>query len=140
MFPLFLLMNEGVFMNVEGQDGAVSSRRQALGQASGWLAAAGLAVVAVAPTVAYADPLAADNDADDVVKRIAAQSAAVNEAARAKKAKEAPKEKGDGGKSLVGLAAAGGVVLTLPFFLPNLMRIGTKLTSGGEDDGYGKKR
>eukprot|EP00586_Coscinodiscus_wailesii_P011896 CAMPEP_0172490642 /NCGR_PEP_ID=MMETSP1066-20121228/21148_1 /TAXON_ID=671091 /ORGANISM="Coscinodiscus wailesii, Strain CCMP2513" /LENGTH=162 /DNA_ID=CAMNT_0013259215 /DNA_START=126 /DNA_END=614 /DNA_ORIENTATION=+ len=117
--------------NGSGED-SVSSRRQALGHISGWAAAA--ATIASAPTIVYAD------DADDTVKRIAAQSAAANEAARAKKEKEAAAKAEGGGTNLVGLAAAGGVVLTLPFFLPNLQRLGTKLGSGGESDGYGKKK
>ena len=82
-----------------------------------------------------------DESAEDMVARIAAKSAAANEAARAKADKEAAQKAGakDGSSNLVLGVGAAGVALTLPFFLPNLLRLGSKLSSGGEDDGYGKR-
>mmetsp|Transcript_5407 Transcript_5407/g.12942 ORF Transcript_5407/g.12942 Transcript_5407/m.12942 type:complete len:165 (+) Transcript_5407:260-754(+) len=82
-----------------------------------------------------------DESAEDMVARIAAKSAAANDAARAKADKEAAQKAGakDGSSNLVLGVGAAGVALTLPFFLPNLLRLGSKLSSGGEDDGYGKR-
>lgn len=84
-----------------------------------------------------------DESADDMVKRIAAQSASANAAARAKAEKEKlEKESGSGGNSSQALVPAfllASVGLSLPFFLPNLLRLGTKVMSGGENDGYGNK-
>lgn len=48
------------------------------------------------------------------------------------------KEDGEKGKKLLPLILFGGVGLSVPFFLPNLIRLGKKVSSGGEDDGYGK--
>mmetsp|Transcript_4047 Transcript_4047/g.4431 ORF Transcript_4047/g.4431 Transcript_4047/m.4431 type:complete len:146 (+) Transcript_4047:96-533(+) len=42
------------------------------------------------------------------------------------------------GQQLVPAVLFGGTLLSVPFFFPNLLRLGTKLISGGEDDGYGK--
>jgi len=47
------------------------------------------------------------------------------------------KADGDAGKKLVPLIGFGGIALSVPFFLPNLIRLGKKVGSGGEDDGYG---
>jgi hypothetical protein len=98
----------------------------------------------LAAAFAVALPVAAfaDESADDIVKRIAAKSAVANEAARAKALdEEKKKEEGkDAGKLLVPAFLLGGVGLTLPFFLPNLIRLGKKTASLGEDDGYGNKK
>lgn len=124
-------------MGVENNhDAVVSSRRSALLSLGG--AAATFALTsAFAPDAAFAD-----ESAEDMVARIAAQSAAANEAARAKAEKEsAEKAKAkEGSSGLVLGAGAAGVALTLPFFLPNLLRLGSKLGSGGEDDGYGARK
>jgi len=116
-------------------DEAVTSRRSALLSLGGAAAAAAAAVV-VAPNAAFAD-----ESAEDMVARIAAKSAAANDAARAKAEKEAAQKAGakGGSSNLVLGAGAAGVALTLPFFLPNLLRLGSKLGSGGEDDGYGSR-
>lgn len=116
---------------------AVTSRRSALLSLGGAAAAAATAAVVAAPTAALAD-----ESAEDMVARIAAKSAAANEAARAKAEKEAASkaQAKEGSSSLVLGAGAAGVALTLPFFLPNLLRLGSKLSSGGEDDGYGGRR
>jgi len=47
------------------------------------------------------------------------------------------KEDGENGKKKIPYILGGGFLLSLPFFLPNLLRLGTKLGSGGKDDGYG---
>ena len=83
-----------------------------------------------------------DESADDMVKRIAAQSASANAAARAKAEKEKLVKESGGGNSSQALVPAfllASVGLSLPFFLPNLLRLGTKVMSGGENDGYGNK-
>ena len=118
-------------------DEAVTSRRSALLSLGGAAAAAATAAVVAAPTAALAD-----ESAEDMVARIAAKSAAANEAARLKAEKEAASkaQAKEGSSSLVLGAGAAGVALTLPFFLPNLLRLGSKLSSGGEDDGYGARR
>jgi hypothetical protein len=115
-------------------EAAVTSRRSALLSLAG---AAAAAAVVVAPTAAVAD-----ESAEDMVARIAAKSAAANEAARQKAEKEAATkaQAKEGSSSLVLGAGAAGVALTLPFFLPNLLRLGSKLSSGGEDDGYGARK
>jgi hypothetical protein len=112
-------------------DASVVSRRSAM--ATGLAAAFAVAL----PVAAFAD-----ESADDIVKRIAAKSAVANEAARAKALdEEKKKEEGkDAGKLLVPAFLLGGVGLTLPFFLPNLIRLGKKTSSLGEDDGYGNKK
>jgi biotin carboxyl carrier protein len=84
----------------------------------------------------------ADEDSAAMVRRIAAKSEAANEAARAKRIKEEEdaKNSAGNGQSLVTTGLVGSVVLSLPFFLPNLIRLGKKITSGGADDGYGSKK
>lgn len=47
-------------------------------------------------------------------------------------------EQSEEGKGLVGTFLLGSVALSLPFFYKNVLRLGTKITSGGKDDGYGK--
>ena len=113
------------------QDEPLSRRSAVAG-----LAAMGAAALAL-PSMAMAE-----ESADDLVKRIAAKSAAANEAARAKAlTEEQKKEDGkDAGKLLVPAFLLGGIGLTLPFFLPNLIRLGKKGASLGEDDGYGNKK
>jgi len=109
-----------------------ATRREAIES----LATTAAAFAFVAPAVAVGT-----NDADDVVARIAAQNAAKAAAAREQAAVEAskPKKEPTDGKSLVLGAAGASVALSLPFFLPNLLRLGTKLASGGKNDGYGSK-
>mmetsp|Transcript_45549 Transcript_45549/g.138428 ORF Transcript_45549/g.138428 Transcript_45549/m.138428 type:complete len:155 (-) Transcript_45549:1202-1666(-) len=122
-------------LSMAADESANLSRRSALLSIGG--VAASFAATAVSPYPAFAD-----ESSDDMVARIAAKSVAANEAARLKKEKEdAAKAKGkeSGGIAVLGVGAAG-VALTAPFFLPNLLRLGSKLSSGGEDDGYGAKR
>jgi hypothetical protein len=110
-----------------------SSRRAALTTfASGLL-------LATPASMALVD---ADEDSAAMVRRIAAKSEAANVAARTKKIKEEEDAKNNAGKgqNLVATGLVGSVVLSLPFFLPNLIRLGKKVASGGEDDGYGKKK
>ena len=47
------------------------------------------------------------------------------------------KEDAENAKKLVPTILFGGVALSVPFFLPNLLRLGKKFISGGKDDGYG---
>mmetsp|Transcript_11666 Transcript_11666/g.12531 ORF Transcript_11666/g.12531 Transcript_11666/m.12531 type:complete len:156 (-) Transcript_11666:104-571(-) len=47
------------------------------------------------------------------------------------------KEDAENGKKKIPYILGGGFLLSLPFFLPNLLRLGKKLGSGGKDDGYG---
>lgn len=125
--------------HLDCHDAVTTSRRSAL--ATGLLALVTLPVVVAGSTAANA-AVSADESAEDMVERIAAKSAAANAAARAKAAAEEQKkiEGADSGKILVPAFLLGSVGLSLPFFLPNLIRLGTKVASGGEDDGYGKKR
>ena len=111
-------------------DDAVLSRRSAL--------ATGLAGLMVALPIAAANA----ESTDDMVKRIAAQSASANAAARVKAEEQEKKDKeaGEQGKILVPAFLLGSVGLSLPFFLPNLIRLGKKTASMGEDDGYGNKK
>jgi hypothetical protein len=120
-------------------DAATTSRRSAL--ATGLLALVTLPAVVVGTSAANA-AVNPDESAEDMVERIAAKSAAANEAARAKAAAAEQKkiEGADSGKVLVPAFLLGSVGLSLPFFLPNLIRLGKKVASGGEDDGYGTKR
>jgi len=92
----------------------------------------------VTPTTALA-LVDANEDSAAMVRRIAANSEAANVAAKAKKLKEEQdaKNNADSGKNLVAAGLVGSVALSLPFFLPNLIRLGKKLGSGGENDGYG---
>ena len=69
------------------------------------------------PTVAYADIC-------DDQRKVAAAKA---------------KEDAEKNKQLIPTILGGGLLLSLPFFLPNLMRLSKKIGSGGEDDGYGSK-
>ena len=46
------------------------------------------------------------------------------------------KEESENARKLVPTILIGGTLLTVPFFLPNLLRLGKKLLSGGESDGY----
>jgi len=57
-----------------------------------------------------------------------------------KERKRKQKENAANGQKLVPLVLFGGTALSIPFFFPNLLRLGTKITSLGEDDGYGKKK
>ena len=38
----------------------------------------------------------------------------------------------------MGGALLGSVVLSVPFYYKNLLRLGTKIASGGKEDGYDK--
>ena len=101
----------------EGSD-PVMSRRAAAKEAAFTAAAAIASAAVLAPTAANADIY------DD----------------QRKAAAEKRKQDAEKGKSLVPAVLGGGLLLSLPFFFPNLLRLGTKLSSLGEDDGYGRKR
>lgn len=113
-----------------------SGRRAAL--------ASGLAAVATLPNMAWAD--GRDNTltiedpsagAEALQRQVEAQAAAK----QAKKIKEAraPDEvkKEEEGKLNGVYVALGAGALSVPLFAQNLKRLGTKIASGGKDDGYG---
>lgn len=117
---------------------AFVSRRSALVNS----AATATCLLSLVSVAAVANAAVGDESADDMVKRIAAQSASANAAARAKAEKEKLVKESGGGNSSQALVPAfllASVGLSLPFFLPNLLRLGTKVMSGGENDGYGNK-
>jgi len=112
----------------------LSSRRSAI--LVGFTTMSVMATVTPTTALALVD---ANEDSAAMVRRIAANSEAANVAAKAKKLKEEQdaKNNADSGKNLVAAGLVGSVALSLPFFLPNLIRLGKKLGSGGENDGYG---
>mmetsp|Transcript_8237 Transcript_8237/g.16496 ORF Transcript_8237/g.16496 Transcript_8237/m.16496 type:complete len:152 (-) Transcript_8237:57-512(-) len=94
--------------------------------------------VASAPAFVAASSLypaaARAESAEEAVARIAARSEAENALAREKEAALKAKNTGksdDGASGLVLGVLGGGVALSLPFFLPNLIRLGKKLGGGG---------
>jgi len=101
----------------DDNDTMVYSRRNAMRE--GLFKTAGVAaaavVVATSPNAAYAD--------------------IYDEQEKARKIKA--KEDAENGKKKIPYILGGGFLLSLPFFLPNLLRLGQKLGSGGKDDGYG---
>ena len=50
------------------------------------------------------------------------------------------KEDAENAKKLVPAVLLGGTALSVPFFLPNLLRLGKKFVSLGNDDGYGNPK
>mmetsp|Transcript_19500 Transcript_19500/g.21969 ORF Transcript_19500/g.21969 Transcript_19500/m.21969 type:complete len:151 (-) Transcript_19500:6-458(-) len=90
-----------------------SAMREGLFKTAGVAAAA--ALVVATPNVALAD--------------------IYDEQEKARKIKA--KEDAENGKKKIPYILGGGFLLSLPFFLPNLLRLGKKLGSGGKDDGYG---
>eukprot|EP00536_Pseudo-nitzschia_multiseries_P003266 jgi/Psemu1/7323/gm1.7323_g len=70
---------------------------------------------------------------------VAAPNSAVadiyDEQEKARKLKK--KEEAENAKKLVPTILIGGTALSVPFFLPNLLRLGKKFLSFGEEDGYG---
>ena len=132
--------------NLQDSDTAtpiVISRRSALvtsGTFLALLATTTAAVLAPSPALAESTITMSDESSVDLVQRIAAQSAAANAAARAKAELEQQNKEGAGkSQALVPAFLFASVGLSLPFFLPNLLRLGTKIMSGGKDDGYGRK-
>jgi len=112
------------------QMSASASRREAV---LGFASAAALATA----LPAFAD------DTEDAVARIAARAKAENAARDAKaaatvKTEAQLEEEQEGNKRLIGLALLASVGLSVPFYSKNLERLGTKVASGGKDDGYGK--
>lgn len=108
----------------------MSSRREAV-----------LAGVATA-TALTALPVFAD-DTDDAIARIAARAKAENAANDAKAASSVKteaelEEEQEASKRNIGLALVASVALSVPFYSKNLERLGTKIASGGKDDGYNK--
>jgi len=110
----------------------MSSRREAvLGLATA------SAVTALTALPAFAD------DTDDAIARIAARAKAENAANDAKalknvKTEEELEEEQEASKRNIGLALLASVGLSVPLYAKNLARLGTKIASGGKDDGYGK--
>ena len=118
---------------------SMSAEEEAVSRRSAVLKLGGATAAALVATAAVPHAAVADQSSDDMVARIAAQSVKANEAARTKKEKdEAAQAKSKEGVNPALLVGGGGLALSLPFFLPNPLRLGTKLGSGGEDDGYGK--
>jgi len=82
----------------------------------------------------------------DSIEDIAARNAVAAEAARGEKKKcgygalpqcDTEVEQDNGSSlGLVGGVLVGSVALSVPFYWKNLARLGTKITSGGKDDGY----
>lgn len=107
-----------------------SSRRQAVAGAGAVLAA-----TVFLPKVAFAD------ETEDAMAKIAAKNKAAlakaKEEERANIMKQVEEEEDPSAKvkKIVGVGAAG-VLASVPFYYRNLLRLGTKIVSGGEDDGY----
>ena len=79
-------------------------------------------------------PVFADSVAD-----IAARNAAAAEAEREAKANAKPVDteaEKSGAINTVGAVLVGSVALSVPFYYKNIARLFTKITSGGDDDGY----
>jgi hypothetical protein len=96
-------------------------------------------VVAALPLAALPFAAFADEN-DDSMAAIAAKSAAINAAAKksfkppTEEELEAKKEKS---KSLIIGIAGFGTLASGAFIIPNLQRLATKVTTGGQDSGYG---
>ena len=107
----------------------VSSRRSAL--------------IGASSLVAAAVPLAAFADAnEDAMAAIAARTRQKYEAEKAKAeantmSTEELMAAQEENKRNIYLALGGSVVLSVPFYFKNLQRLGTKIVSGGKDDGRG---
>jgi hypothetical protein len=116
----------------------VMSRRAAL--------ASGLIAAAMMPQASWAvnrkrgvdDPEAELARLEEEKKEAAAKKAAKEAAKTAKK--EAGIEETDERSFPIAAAAGGGVLLSVPLYFANLQRLGTKVASGGKDDGYGKNQ
>lgn len=100
----------------EDHDVAILSRRDAIRQVATTAAMASFAAVSMTPDAALADIY------DDMEKE--------------RKLKQ--KEDAENARKLVPGILIGGTALSVPFFLPNLLRLGKKFISLGENDGYGK--
>ena len=83
---------------------------------------------------AFATPAFADS-----IEEIAARSNAAAKAAAAAKAEEVEEDKGNPAL-IVGGIVVGGTLASTAFYSQNLSRLGTKIASGGKDDGRGNKR
>ncbi|GMI40831.1 hypothetical protein TrCOL_g11027 [Triparma columacea] len=107
---------------------AVFNRRNALSSIGSAGAAAGVAIL-LSPQLAFA----VDDETADMVARIAAKAEAANAADREKDANAAAKKAKDkdGAGNLVLGVAGGGLALSVPFFLPNLIRLAKKATGNG---------
>lgn len=81
-----------------------------------------VAAASSAPQFAFAD---VSDDTSSSVAAIAARSAAANAVARDKAEKEKAKKEKEAGSGgvLVSTVLGGGLALSLPFFLPNLLRM-----------------
>lgn len=79
---------------------------------------------------------------EDAIAAIAARAKAENEANAAKaaasfKTEEELIEETESAKRNIGLAVFASVALSVPFYFKNLQRLGTKIATGGKDDGRG---
>jgi len=112
----------------------LQSRRDAL-----FAGAAAATTLAATASPAFA---AIDEDANEaamaaIAKKAAAQNAAADAAKKANiKTPEEQQAAQDEAKRNIGIALAGSVVLSVPFYYRNVLRLATKIGSGGEDDGY----
>ena len=100
----------------DNDDSAVLSRRDAMRKG----ATATMATLSVASLMIATPETALADIYDDQEK--ARKLKKIEESANARK--------------LVPTILIGGTLLTVPFFLPNLLRLGKKLSSGGDSDGY----
>jgi len=97
------------------EDAAILSRRQALFQGATTALSVSVAASTLAPQAALADIY----DEQEKERKLKAKQNAEN------------------GKKLVPAILGGGLLLSVPFFFPNLVRLAKKTASLGEDDGYG---
>lgn len=143
-FALFLLVGSAAAFTPAGSIGRSSTRRasspvclESTSRRQAMLTV-GAVAAAILPTVAQAD------DTEDAMVKIAAKNKAKlaeeKELAREKlktqiKEEEDPSEK----FKKIALVGGGGVVLSVPFYYRNIIRLFTKVSSGGADDGYATK-
>merc|ERR1719247_1705574 len=107
----------------------------AIGRRSAALLGAAALGVAALPAASFADAT------DDAIARIAAKNAAAFEKEKedtiknAKTAEEIEQDAEDAKNNII-LIAGGGTLASTAFFYRNILRLFTKVASGGEDDGY----
>jgi hypothetical protein len=124
---------------VEAGDDLVMNRRAAL--ASGLVAAASM--VPQTPSWAVNRKRGIDNPEEELEKLMEAKKAAAEKKKeKAEKDLANPKKEGEPDERTFPIAgaAAGGVALSIPLYFANLQRLGTKVASGGKDDGYRDSR
>mmetsp|Transcript_99030 Transcript_99030/g.156116 ORF Transcript_99030/g.156116 Transcript_99030/m.156116 type:complete len:173 (+) Transcript_99030:62-580(+) len=85
-------------------------------------------------------PRGASADDDDAMAKILAKNQKAAETAREEEANKVVEDTSTFEKLLPAIVVlGGGTALSVPFFSANLQRLGTKVASGGQDDGYGGK-